>query len=93
MIENFLTQAGFTMDEFSSTKLDNGFELRYPKSFLLHHGHDYEVRIKERFPELNSISRGQGDSALKLGLMQTIEEYPQFLPLEIADTFSKILKD
>lgn len=93
MIENFLTQVGLTMGESSPTKLDNGFELSYPKSFLLHHGHDYEVLIKTRFPELNSISRGQGDSALKLGLMQTIEEYPQFLPVEIANTFSTILRD
>lgn len=93
MIENFLTQVGFTMEDQILTKLDNGFELNYPKSFLLHHGHDYEVKLKERFPELNAISRGQGDSALKLGLMQIIEEYPQFLPVEISETFTKILRD
>lgn len=93
MIDNFLSQVGLPIEDPVLTKLDNGFELNYPRSFLLHHGHEYETKVKDRFPELNAISRGQGDSALKLGLMQIIEEYPQFLPIEIAETFSKILKD
>jgi hypothetical protein len=40
---------------------------------------------------LNAISKGQGDAALKIGIMQVIEEFPQFLPSELAETFKEVV--
>jgi len=57
---------------------------------LLHQGHGYETLIKAKFSELQAISKGQGDSALKLGVLRVIEEFPQFLPTELKATFEKI---
>lgn len=93
IVDNFLTQINLPLAELTPTRLDNNYTINYPKSFLLHQGHSYETLLMNRFPELKSISRGNGDSALKLGVMQTVEEYPQFLPREIFETFSRVLND
>ena len=91
MVDSFLSQIGLPLDDLSPTTLDNGFELSYPKSFLLHQGHDYENRVKETFIQLREVARGQAESALKLAILRTIEDYPQYLPIEITETFSRIL--
>lgn len=91
IIENFIAIIGIAFEDLHPVVLENGMTLNYPKTFLLHHGHDYETKIQVKFAELNSISKGQGDSALKLGVMQVIEEFPQFLPAELLATFTKII--
>lgn len=91
MIDSFLTQLGLPLDDLSSSKLQNGYELNYPKSFLLHHGHTYESKVKQKFIELNSIIKGQNESALKLAILNTVEDFPQYLPIEILQTFDKLL--
>ncbi|MRT31160.1 hypothetical protein [Herbaspirillum sp. CAH-3] len=90
LIENFLMNIGLQFTDPTPTQLENGMTVNYPKSFLLHQGHQYETLIQTKFSELNAISRGQGDSALKLGVLRVIEEFPQFLPTEIKETFEKI---
>lgn len=91
MIDNLLTQADIALDDLVPTKLENGFEINYPRSFLLCKGHDYETTLNNTFPELAAIARNKGDAALKLGVLETIVDYPQFLPIEISETFFKIL--
>ncbi|WP_407728890.1 AAA family ATPase [Pseudomonas helleri] len=91
MIDSLLTQSGIALNDLLLTKLVNGFELNYPSSFLLHQGHDYEEKLKAAFPGLQAIARGKGDAVLKLGVMEAISDYPKFLPVEIFETFSKIL--
>lgn len=91
MINSLLTQVGIPLDDIISTKLENDFELYYPKSFLVRQGHDYEQILNDTFPELGAIARGKGDAALKLGVLEAIMDYPEFMPVEISDTFSKIL--
>lgn len=91
MVNYFLESLGLTMDAISPCLLENGMKINYPRAFLLHQGHDYERCVQDRYPELKSISRGQGDSALKLGLMQIIEEYPQFIPREITSALEALI--
>lgn len=92
LIESFLTQAGFALEGMESVLLENGYKLSYPRSFLMNNGHDYEALIQDRFVELRAITKGQGDSALKLGLIEVIEEFPLFLPVEISELFASLNK-
>lgn len=91
IVENFLTTIGLPFTEVRPTTLENGSIIQYPQSFLLCNGHAYETLIQQKFIELNAVTKGQGDAALKLGVLQVIEEFPQFLASEIADTFALIL--
>lgn len=88
LIDNFIKKIGFNLDDLISVSLENGYQLNYPQSILMHQGHDYEVIIQERIPDFRAISRGQGDSALKLGLAEVIAEFPQFIPIEIGQLFA-----
>lgn len=88
MIDNILTKIGLPINDAKEAKLQNGFTLKYPYSFLTHNGHDYEDKLNDAFIELKSVARGQ---ALKLGVLHTIKENPQFLPLEISETFTQLL--
>ncbi|MBD8668380.1 AAA family ATPase [Pseudomonas lurida] len=90
MIDDFMLKIGFALDDLLPVTLENGFELLYPKSILMHQGHDYETLVQSRVPELKAISRGQGDSALKLALAEVIAEFPQFIPTEIGNLFASM---
>jgi len=90
LIDNFIVKIGFALLDMVVVSLENGYQLNYPQEFLMHQGHGYEILIQERVPELRAISRGQGDSALKLGLAEVIAEFPQFLPLEIGELFASM---
>lgn len=91
IVSNILISLGLAMDAQTPCVLENGMIINYPKSFLLHQGHDYEKLVQAKYPELNSISRGQGDSALKMGVMQIIEEYPQFIPHDITSSLEVLI--
>jgi predicted ATPase len=91
LIDNFLKSIGISINDIESINLENGFTVGYPKEFLNHNGHSYEDKLKTLIPELNAISKGHGDSMLKLGVLQVIEEFPQYLPVELATTFREVL--
>jgi ABC-type lipoprotein export system ATPase subunit len=90
MVDTILRSLGIHIKDLSDSILENSFRLKYPKEFLLFQGHSYEALIKKTYPELEGISRGNGDPALKFGVLQVIEEYPQFLSTEINNTFEKL---
>lgn len=90
LTDTFLSQCSFELSELESTTLENGYTINYPKSFLHMRGHDYEQLILSKFPELNALKRNNGDSALKLSVIDIIEELRQFLPIELSKTFDKI---
>ncbi|WP_221622428.1 AAA family ATPase [Burkholderia cenocepacia] len=92
IINAFIKLLGVDSCDLRPVTLENGYILEYPNEYLLHQGHDYEQKLTRAVPELNAIARGQGDSALKLGVLQVIEEFPQFLPVEVAGTLAKILE-
>lgn len=91
IVNGVLQKAGIPLTGLRSTTLENGFVVNYPEQFLLHQGHDYEKKIATAFPELQTVSRGKGDSALKLGVLQVIEELPQYFSLEVAKTLHDLL--
>lgn len=90
LIDNFIVKIGFTLDNLITVSLENGYKLNYPQSFLMCQGHSYESLIQDRVPELRAISRGRGDSSLKLGLAEVIAEFPQFIPVEIGELFASM---
>ncbi|EMK9143262.1 AAA family ATPase [Citrobacter freundii] len=92
MIDHFMSIIGLSLDELVSVTLENGYQLNYPQAFLLYQGHSYEKLIQAKFAGLSAISKGQGDSALKLGLAEIIAEFPQFLPIEIGKLFALMNK-
>lgn len=70
--------------------LQNGWRISLPVDFLRMRGHNWESLLLSSLPELNAISRRLGDSGLKLGVLQIIEEFPQFLSIDIHNTFLSI---
>ncbi|MGE6918325.1 ATP-binding protein [Achromobacter kerstersii] len=92
LVNFILIKLSISLCNLASVKLENGFELQYPEAYLWHHGHSYETKLLQEIPELHALARGQGDSALKLAVLQVIGEYPQFLPIEVAETLAGVLK-
>jgi hypothetical protein len=91
IVDNSLQKLGIPLTNLKPSTFENGFIVNYPEAFLLHQGHDYETKISTAFPELQTVSRGKGDAVLKLGVLQIIEELPQYLPVEVAKTLSNLL--
>ncbi|TCP73446.1 putative AbiEii toxin of type IV toxin-antitoxin system [Pseudomonas putida] len=90
IIEEFLKKIGIPLQNTKPTTLRNGFTVYYPEAFLEHQGHDYENLLTSKIVKLKALSRGQGEAALKLAILETIEDFPQFLPREIVDLFTAI---
>ncbi|WP_219495086.1 AAA family ATPase [Proteus terrae] len=90
LIDNFLLSVELELVDPVLVTLENGYQLYYPSTFLLCQGHSYEILIQDKISGLKAISRGQGDSGLKLGLSEIIAEFPQFLPTEIGELFALI---
>lgn len=91
IVNGFLIKIGIKLEDKATVRLTNDFMIEYPNEFLFHNGHDYEQKIQSYYPELNAISKGQGDSALKLGIIQVIEEFPCFLASDIGETFQRLI--
>lgn len=72
-------------------ELKNGYCVSYAKEFALMRGHDYEAKLLSTFPELNAVRNGNNESALKLGILQVIEEFPQYLSKDWHSTFASVL--
>ena len=74
-----------------SCETHNGWKLNLPTAFTLMRGHDWESLIFEKIPEINAIApKGKGDSGLKLEILTTIEEFPQYLSKDIFETLNSI---
>lgn len=91
IVNEFFHKIGIPITDLQSSTCENGFVINYPNSFLLHHGHDYEKLVLSKLPELNASAKGRGDAALKLGVIQVIEELPQFLSIDISKTLVHLL--
>ena len=91
IVDNFFGYIGIPIENLLPISLINGFKLNYPESFLIHQGHQYEALILEKIKELGAISKGKGEAGLKLGVMTIIEEFPEFLPTELIDTFVRMI--
>lgn len=91
MTDTLLTNLNIPLQDLKATKLNNNYEINHPIAFLLNQGHDYETKLNEAYPELREITRGKGDAILKAGVLEVIMDYPQFLPIDVFETFAKIL--
>lgn len=91
IVNSFLTKCNLNFDEITSTELENNFLIKYPKSFTNHPGHEFEEIIKKYFPEINAISKGQGDGKLKLAILEIAAENFHLLPKDLGNTFEKFL--
>ena len=89
--EKLLTTVGVNLTNLTPCALQNGWHINLPAQFLKMQGHSWEKLLLEKIPELNAISRHQGDSGLKLGIIKTIEEFPQFISSDIIETFNSII--
>lgn len=90
MVDAILAVAEIPLIEQSLSTLQNGWLIHLPKNFLILRGHEWEDLLLEKIPELKAISTKNGDAGLKLGVLQTIEEFPQFLPVDIHQTLLAI---
>lgn len=90
MANGILAFSELPLIELFPCSLQNGWVIQLPKAFLIMRGHDWEATLLQRIPELKAISSRNGDAGLKLGILQTIEEFPQFLPIDISQTFTAI---
>ncbi|QBH95556.1 ATP-binding cassette domain-containing protein [Limnobaculum zhutongyuii] len=87
---NLISITGIKLEKIVSCVLQNGWSILLPEEFLRMRGHDWETLLLKKIPELNAISNRNGDSGLKLGVLQVIEEFPQFLSMDIRETFISI---
>lgn len=86
-ISDHITLAtGISDTSTANCELHNGWVLKLPTQFLMMRGHDWEKSVLLCIPELYAISSKNGDAGLKLGIMQVIEEFPQFLSTDISRT-------
>lgn len=85
-----IISAGLALENLVPCKMQNGWSINLPAAFLNMRGHDWEAALVKCIPELKAISSRNGDAGLKLGLLQVVEEFPQFLSVDIFETFSAI---
>lgn len=90
LINSVMSTLGFNLNKTQQNILENNFKIDYPSDFFQSVGHTYERLLLGAFPMLNSMSRGKGDSVLKLAVLNVIDEHPQFLSLDLHETFSMI---
>ena len=86
ILDYVTTATGVSNASTADCELHNGWVLKLPTQFLEMRGHDWEEAVLFNIPELNAISSKNGDAGLKLGIMQIIEEFPQFLSIDISKT-------
>lgn len=91
LVNYILGQLNIKINNVVPVELENGFVIQYPTEYLFYQGHDYENLLQTTFIELNAITRNKSAHFLKTGILKVIEEFPQFLPKELANTFFKII--
>lgn len=85
-----ITSTGMKLENLVSCGLSNGWSIKLPAAFLKMRGHEWENFLLTAIPELNAVSSRNGDAGLKLGLLQVVEEFPQFLSVDIFETFCEL---
>lgn len=84
--DHIMMVTGIPKASMTDCQLHNGWVLQLPTQFLTMRGHDWERSVLNLIPELKAISSKNGDAGLKLGIMQVIEEFPQFLSVDVSKT-------
>lgn len=90
--DKILTDAGIRVVNQTPCSLLNGWKVLLPDEFLKMRGHDWEDLLKNTFNQLNAVRLNNNDSGLKLGVLRSIGEFPQFLSNDIFETFLEVAK-
>lgn len=91
LANSILARCAINFDEIIYIELENNFTIQYPKSFTHHQGHDFEIKIKEKIPEVNAVFKGQGDEKLKMAILEIAAENPHLISKDLGVTFEKLL--
>ncbi|AJQ48248.1 MULTISPECIES: AAA family ATPase [Pseudomonas] len=90
MINSFLIQCGFDLINLETVHWENGFKLEYPGKFIQYQGHDYEKLITTTFAALMGLRKNNRESGLKLAILDIIDDFRGFIPVEISQTLRLI---
>jgi len=90
ILDNIMIATRVSDASTQDCELHNGWILKLPKNFLTMKGHEWEYSVLFHIPELKAISSRGGDAGLKLGIMSVIEEFPQFLSIDISRTLAAL---
>lgn len=90
---DFVTES---LDLSSTDKMEyqtiGGRSFYISKCYCTIKGHELESKIKEKWPQLNKISRNGGDNKLKNHLLDTVaNEYSDYISLDFVELFNKIV--
>ncbi len=89
IIDQILSDLGLQSTNKVSYKLYNQWSLSLTKEFCCHQGHDLETLYKVKYPFLRSYNK---EDALKSDIIsKVIEDYYQFMPLDILDVIQRIV--
>jgi len=91
MIAKVMNACGICMDDLVACELMNGWSLEMPRGFTRMRGHDWEKLLLASIPALNEVViRARGDAGFKLGVLKVIEEFPQYLSVDIWTTLDRL---
>lgn len=91
IVQRVFSLVGFDWGDLEKCHLMNGWVVDLPRSFLRMRGHDWETLLLEKIPALNSVlMKNRGEAALKLGVLISVSEYPQFLSSDVWRTLRRL---
>ncbi len=86
------TELGYSTETDSYTTInDDVFQIS--KDWILKPGHEIETEIKNHWPKLGQITRGNsGDNTLKKTIIEkVISDYPEYLSKDFIELFNKLI--
>ena len=90
LINEIVEKLGYTPSEQQISYLTlSGKEFMVPQGFFLNKGHDLEAKMLSAWPELNAIKKNGSDIIMKKEFLEkVIDEYPEYLSIEIQDSLN-----
>jgi predicted ATPase len=90
LVDFILDSLGIEKTDLLCANLLNGMQIEYPREFLLMNGHDYEELLKRKIPAINLLAKNNNDSGIKIGVLDTISHFPEFLCIDLLKTLKAI---
>lgn len=90
MVETMKKSLNINMDKQTEVTYCKGIKLNVSSEYLSYDGHGLEKIYKDKF---NQLKRYNNEDALKRDILEKIvDEFPEFIPLDIFDLFKEIQK-
>ena len=93
LIKYMMNKIGLEYVNTVGCELMSGLVVEYPKAFFEMNGHRYAKLLADKVKETGDIHKGQPDDKFMPAMIKRIQNYPQFLPRELATLFVKIGED